>query len=142
MEALHAQGRTRLLGVSNISREQLVALCDAATVAPAVVQNRCYARTGWDREIRALCRDRGILYEGFSLLTANRRELADRRVAAIAARVDATLPQVVFRFALGVGMLPLTGTSDPAHMREDLRATTLQLSPADLQAIERIDRER
>ena len=52
MERLHRERRARLLGVSNISRDQLVTLCGSATVAPALVQNRCYARTGWDQEVR------------------------------------------------------------------------------------------
>ena len=77
MEELHGEGRARLLGVSNVSLAQLSTLCQEASVAPAFVQNRCYARTGWDRDVRALCRDRGIVYQGFSLLTANRRELAN-----------------------------------------------------------------
>src|SRR5205823_6336060 len=70
MEELKVEGRCKLVGASNMSAEQLVSLCDVAKVAPAIVQNRCYARTGWDREVRAICRERGIVYEGFSLLTA------------------------------------------------------------------------
>jgi diketogulonate reductase-like aldo/keto reductase len=140
MEALHDAGGVRLLGVSNIAAEQLVALCDDARVAPAVVQNRCYARTGWDREVRAICRERGILYEGFSLLTANGTELARPAVAAIARRLRATIPQVVFRFANAVGMVALTGTSSVEHMRVDLAATELELDPADVATIEGIAR--
>jgi diketogulonate reductase-like aldo/keto reductase len=140
MEELHDAGAARLLGVSNIAAEQLVALCDDARVAPAVVQNRCYARTGWDREVRAICRERGILYEGFSLLTANGTELARPAVAAIARRLRATVPQVVFRFANAVGMVALTGTSSVEHMRDDLAATELELDPADVATIEGIAR--
>ena len=47
-------------------------------------------------------------------------------------------PVVVFRFAQQVGMLPLTGTTDAAHMREDLAIGDFTLSPADLTRIERI----
>jgi diketogulonate reductase-like aldo/keto reductase len=112
MERLHRERRARLLGVSNISRDQLVRLCGSATVAPALVQNRCYARTGWDQEVRRVCRERGIVYQGFSLLTANQRELRGATAAAIARRLGATIPQVVFRFAFAVGMVALTGTSD------------------------------
>ena len=101
----------KLLGVSNISATQLATLCDEARVAPALVQNRCYARTGWDREVRSVCRDRGAVYEGFSLLTANARELARAEVTAVARRLGATVPQVVFRFANALGMIALTGTS-------------------------------
>src|SRR5579862_4348820 len=64
-------GRARLLGVSNVSlrhHEQMEAPC---ADAPAFVQNRCYARLGWDRSVRLFCRERKIVYQGFSLLTAN-----------------------------------------------------------------------
>jgi len=140
MEALHDSGGVQLLGVSNIARDQLVTLCDEARVAPAIVQNRCYARTGWDREVRAVCRERGILYEGFSLLTANQRELSAPVVSAIAARVHATIPQVVFRFAQAIGIVALTGTSNRTHMQEDLAAKEILLEPADVATIEQLDR--
>jgi diketogulonate reductase-like aldo/keto reductase len=122
MEESHRQGLVASLGVSNVSRAQLELLVARATVRPAVVQNRCYASAGWDREVRAVCREHGIVYQGFSLLTANRKELARPEVRAIAQRRGMTVAQVVFRFALDVGMLPLTGTTDPEHMKEDLAA--------------------
>ncbi len=138
MEALHGERGVRLLGVSNVSLEQLSALTAQAKVAPAFVQNRCYARTGWDGEVRAFCRAHAIVYQGFSLLTANRRELDGPVVKTIARRVGATVQQVVFRFARAVGMLPLTGTSDPKHMQEDLASEQVVLPAADLEAIERL----
>ena len=138
MERAHAAGQARLLGVSNVTPRQLEALCDLASVAPAFVQNRCYARAGWDRETRAVCRDRGVVYQGFSLLTANLHELRHPDLVAVAARLGATPAQVVFRFALAVGMLPLTGTSDPEHMREDLAAAALDLGPDEVARIERL----
>jgi diketogulonate reductase-like aldo/keto reductase len=138
MEELHRDGRARLIGVSNISPGQLRTLCDTATVAPELVQNRCYARDGWDREVRALCRELGILYQGFSLLTANVRELGGPKAAAIARRMGATIPQVVFAFARAAGMIALTGTTDRAHMDQDLAAADLVLDPADVAALERI----
>ncbi|MEZ4439888.1 MAG: aldo/keto reductase [Polyangiaceae bacterium] len=136
MEAEQKAGRTRLLGVSNISLPQLVALCDTADVAPAFVQNRCFARTGWDREVRAYCRDHDILYQGFSLLTANGRELNTPEVDAIAERHQRSLAQIVFRFAQQVGMLPLTGTSDPDHMRSDLAIDDFELDASELSTLE------
>jgi diketogulonate reductase-like aldo/keto reductase len=129
-------GRTRLLGVSNITRRQLEQMLAAGAEAPAFVQNRCFARQGWDREVRALCRDRDIVYQGFSLLTANRDVLRHPLVVDVAARNGATPAQMVFRFAHAVGMLPLTGTSDAAHMAQDLASRHLTLSPDEVRAIE------
>ncbi len=138
MERLHRERRARLLGVSNVSRDQLLALCGSATVAPAFVQNRCYARTGWDQEVREVCRERGIVYQGFSLLTANQRELRGPTAAAIARRLGATIPQVVFRFAFAVGMVALTGTSDRSHMQQDLAAVDLAVTESDVATLERL----
>jgi diketogulonate reductase-like aldo/keto reductase len=138
MEALVRAGRVRSIGLSNVSREQLAQGCRHATLKPAFVQNRCYARSGWDRALRDECRAQGVRYQGFSLLTANRSELSSPEVTRIAARVGASVPQLVFRFAQSIGMLALTGTSDPAHMAEDLAAGTLELRPDELHALEHI----
>jgi diketogulonate reductase-like aldo/keto reductase len=119
-EELQAEGRARLLGASNVTAEQLAALCDFAAAPPAFVQNRCFARLGWDREVRRVCRQCGVVYQGFSLLTANRAELASPEVRRIAARHGVSVAQTIFRFARQLGMICLTGTTDAAHMREDL----------------------
>jgi diketogulonate reductase-like aldo/keto reductase len=129
-------GRTRLLGVSNVSLRQLLQMAATGAEAPAFVQNRCFARLGWDRDVRAFCAERGIVYQGFSLLTANVDVLRHPLVGRIAARLQATLPQVVFRFARAVGMLPLTGTSDARHMQQDLASRDLSLSADEVQALE------
>jgi diketogulonate reductase-like aldo/keto reductase len=129
-------GRTRLLGVSNVSLRHLEQMAVAGAEAPAFVQNRCFARLGWDRDVRSVCRDHKMIYQGFSLLTANPEVLRHRLVAAIAARLRATPAQVVFRFAQAVGMLPLTGTSDPEHMKQDLASLALALSADEVRAIE------
>jgi diketogulonate reductase-like aldo/keto reductase len=125
-------GRTRLLGVSNVSLPHLLQMPEA----PAFVQNRCFARLGWDREVRSFCRERNIVYQGFSLLTANPEVFRHPLVSQIAAREKATPAQVVFRFARAIGILPLTGTSDPGHMRQDLASFELALSADGVKAIE------
>ena len=138
MEGLHAAGKTRFLGISNVGLDQLEALCARAAVPPTFVQNRCFAQTGWDREVRAFCRERSIVYQGFSLLTANLAELRHPAFARLVSRVERTPAQVVFRFALQVGMQPLTGTTDPAHMREDLGSYDFELSAEDVRLMEDI----
>lgn len=138
MEELHAAGRTAHLGISNVALDQLEELLAFASVHPSFVQNRCFARTRWDAEVRALCRANGIVYQGFSLLTANAAELRAAPFRELVARVGRTPAQVVFRFARQVGMLPLTGTTDPTHMAEDLAIDDFALSGEDVATIERI----
>jgi diketogulonate reductase-like aldo/keto reductase len=45
---------------------------------------------------------------------------------------------VIFRFALQLGMVCLTGTTDPGHMREDLAAGDFELSADEVATIEGI----
>jgi diketogulonate reductase-like aldo/keto reductase len=129
-------GRARLLGVSNISPGQLERMAATHDEIPAFVQNRCYARTGWDREVRLFCRERKIIYQGFSLLTANAEVLQHPFVGDVARRAQATPAQVAFAFARAVGMLPLTGTTNSEHMKQDLASRNLSLSADEVQAIE------
>jgi diketogulonate reductase-like aldo/keto reductase len=92
----------------------------------------------WDEEVRDICREHGIIYQGFSLLTANRDVLAEQEILAIAAREGVGPEQVIFRFALEIGMLPLTGTTNQQHMSEDLGAARITLSADEVQRIETI----
>ncbi len=140
MEAIATSGRAKQLGVSNVEADQLADLVTLAKVPIAFVQNRCYASEGWDADVRAVCRRNGIAYQGFSLLTANRRELQRPVVDEIAMRIGVPRETVVFRFAIQIGMIPLTGTSSPEHMRDDLRALEIELTEADVHAIETIAR--
>jgi diketogulonate reductase-like aldo/keto reductase len=138
IEQLYASGRAKIIGISNVTAEQLTLLCDRATHKPMVVQNRCYASLGWDQEVRGICRTHRIIYQGFSLLTANREVFGDPEVRAMAAKYGMGLAQLVFRFAMQIGMLPLTGTTNPQHMKEDLESDRFTIAPEDLQRIETI----
>lgn len=136
MEELAGEGKARLLGISNATAAQVEALVALAEIPPAFVQNRCYAERGWDAAVRAACARHGIAYQAFSLLTANRHALAHGAVQRLAERRGLSPAQLVFRFALELGMFPLTGTSDPAHMAADLAVYDLELSPAEVATIE------
>ena len=127
-----------MIGVSNITGTQLAQLCEQANVKPMVVQNRCFAAVGWDKAVREICQTNGIVYQGFSLLTANREVLGDPEIHAIATRINATVAQVTFRFAMLIGMLPLTGTTNQQHMKEDLQAGQFTLTDEEVQRIETI----
>jgi diketogulonate reductase-like aldo/keto reductase len=129
-------GRTRLLGVSNISLRQLEQMAAVHSMGPAFVQNRCYARLGWDRDVRLFCQERKITYQGFSLLTANPEVLHHPGVVGLAARSGATAPQIIFAFARSLGMLALTGTSSAEHMAQDLASSQLELPADAVKAIE------
>jgi diketogulonate reductase-like aldo/keto reductase len=103
-------------------------LCDSARVKPAVVQNRFYADTGFDRGIRAFCRQHGIIYQSFWTLSANPHLLTHRTVRELSARHGRTPAQILFRYLTQNDIVPLTGTRSETHMREDLAIFEFELT--------------
>jgi diketogulonate reductase-like aldo/keto reductase len=129
-------GCTKFLGVSNVSLRHLQQMEATRVELPKFVQNRCYARQGWDRSIREFCRHHKIIYQGFSLLTANQELVSHPVVEELAATVGATPAQVIFSFARAIGILPLTGTSNAEHMEQDLGSRDVDIPQAAIAALE------
>lgn len=131
-------GRIHLIGVSNVSLGHLEQMKAIGLELPAFVQNRCFARLGWDRDIRSFCGAHEITYQGFSLLTANQEVANHAPLVDVARRLSVTLPQLIFAFARALGIVPLTGTSSENHMKEDLASAGLALPAELVKAIESI----
>ncbi len=138
MEKLYIAGKTKYIGISNVNIMQLKLLVQEANIKPMVVQNRCYAELGWDKDVREFCRLHQIVYQGFSLLTANREVWRDTRIAKIARRVNKTPAQIIFRFANLIDITPLTGTTDKKHMQQALQIFDFDFSTEDMAEIEEI----
>jgi diketogulonate reductase-like aldo/keto reductase len=128
MESMVDSREVRQLGISNCYRlEELEVLFQSARYKPAVVQNRFYADTGYDRDLRAFCRQHGIIYQCFWTLTANPQVLAHRAVRELASKHRRTPAQILFRYLTQNDIVPLTGTRSEIHMREDLAIFDFEL---------------
>ena len=137
LETLVDARGVRQLGISNCYRtEQLEALYDSARFKPAVVQNRFYAESGYDREIRSFCRRHGIIYQSFWTLTANPQVLAHRGVRELASKYGRTPAQILFRYLTQNDVVPLTGTRSETHMREDLAIFEFELADFELKVLD------
>ena len=120
-----------LLGISNVRIDQLTALLNGVRIRPTFVQNRCFAADRWDEDVRTLCHAENIVYQGFSLLSGNRNLLQTPYVQGIAKRHGKTAEQVIYRFAIQLGIVPLAGTTNGTHMREALDVLAFTLTEQD-----------
>jgi len=137
MEELVEQGGVRQLGLSNCyERSRLETIYKRARIKPALLQNRFYAKTGHDREIRAFCRENGMLYQSFWTLTANADVLSRPALVEMAESHQRTPAQVFFRFLTQRDIVCLTGTSSPEHMAQDLAIFDFRLSPEECDMID------
>ena len=138
-ESLVDAGGARQLGISNCyTPRDLERLCHDSRIKPAVVQNRFYAETGYDRAIRAICARQGIVYQSFWTLTANPHVLAHAAVGALASIHQRTPAQILFRYLTQTGVVPLTGTRSETHMREDLSIFEFELTDAERRAMDKV----
>ena len=115
--------KIRALGISNTSLPILEAVYEAAKVKPSAVQNRFHGQTGWDVDLRKFCRQHEIMYESFWTLTGNRRMLEVARPIKELSQLAGVSKEVALYclvIELG-GTAPLNGTTNTAHMKQDLR---------------------
>lgn len=136
METAHAAGKVRQLGISNCYEPALFErLCKESTTKPAVLQNRFYRESGYDRELRRFCIDRQVVYQSFWTLSANGHLLRSGPVQNAAAAHGWTPAQVLYRALTQTGVVPLIGTTSQQHMREDLAIFDDRLGDDEVQAI-------
>ena len=126
-------------GISNCYElAELQELYRAARIKPSVLQNRFYADTAYDREVRAFCRQQGIVYQSFWTLTANPRVLAHAAIAALASVHGRTPAQILFRYLTQAGVVPLIGTRSEVHMRADLSIFEFELTAEERGAVDAV----
>lgn len=136
METIVEEGGARQLGISNCySVTYLEHLWSTVRIKPVVVQNRFYAATGYDADIRSFCAEHGMVYQSFWTLTANAELLASPELHAPAKRLGRTPAQILFRYLTHEGVVPLTGTQSEEHMREDLAIFEFELRRDEREAI-------
>lgn len=138
MERIFHSGGAKQLGISNCyDSRQLDQLYRDAEIKPAVIQNRFYAETGYDRTIRDFCHKHRIIYQSFWTLTANPHVLTHPILQTLAMKYQcSSSAQIFFRYLSQIGIVPLTGTTSERHMREDLAIFDFELASDECDAIE------
>jgi len=136
MEVIYHSGGARQLGISNCyDLELLQKLYRESGVKPSVVQNRFYAESGYDIELREWCDEVGILYQSFWSLTANPHILKSREFFALTQEYNVTEAQILYRYLNHVGITPLIGSTSQQHINEDLGVFSFELKPSEIVAI-------
>mmetsp|Transcript_18450 Transcript_18450/g.39642 ORF Transcript_18450/g.39642 Transcript_18450/m.39642 type:complete len:304 (+) Transcript_18450:62-973(+) len=139
-EKLLADGKVKQLGISNCyDAQELSRIIKDSKTKPAVVQNRFYDKTGYDKDVRALCREHNIIYQSFWTLTANPNILQSQAMKKIVKSRGWTPAQAFYRFVMQLGIVPLNGTTSQDHMREDLQVLSFpELDSLDFQSLKDI----
>jgi len=141
METIQKSGGARQLGISNCYDLGLLKQLHAEAInKPAVVQNRFYADTGYDAELREWCSQQGIFYQSFWTLTANPHLLSSPTINKLAKQKERTSAQIFLRALTESGVTPLTGTCSQQHMQENLSIFEFDLTPDEIKEVNQLFR--
>lgn len=124
------EGLTRDIGVSNYTIEQIEELVYRTGELPVVNQVE-WSPFGHSPRMLDFCHDNGIVIQAWSPLTRASR-LNDDKLAAMAARYGRTPAQLLLRWNLQLGVVPLPKANHSHHMRENLRVFDFEIAPQDM----------
>jgi 2,5-diketo-D-gluconate reductase A len=133
------EGLAREVGVSNYRIDQIDELVRATGETPAVNQIE-WSPFGWSPEVLEESRERGIVIQGWSPLTRTKR-LADQTVSEIADAHGVTAAQVLLRWSLQLGSVPLPKATGMGHQAENLGAFELELADEEMDRLGQLNEE-
>ena len=124
------------LGISNCyDLDILIYIYSNAKIKPSIVQNRFYAQSGYDKEIRAFCNENSIKYQSFWSLTANPHILTSEILQTLSQKYQRGVAEIFYRFLIHINITPLNGTTSTKHMIEDLKISQFELTNDEINSI-------
>lgn len=120
------QGLTKDIGVSNYSIEKIESLIDDSDEVPTVNQIE-WTPFGRSQDMLDYCNEQGILIQAYSPVTRGDR-LDDDRLGKIAAEYGKTPAQILIRWNLQTGVVPLVKANDPTHLKENLQVFDFKIT--------------
>ena len=139
LERLHEEGRVRAIGVCNCLKTHLNVLFDACKVPPMVNQIEYhFGFTDRDQmEAVAFSQANGIVVEGWAPLCRG-NAFGHPVLAAVAQKHGKTEAQVLVRFCLEHGVLPLPKSATPSRIIENADVFSFSLDAEDLAALDAV----
>lgn len=131
---LAKDGRARSIGVSNFTVPHLEEIIAATSVVPVVNQVELHPFLRQDPVVE-FCRAHAIRVEAYSPL-ARARRLNDPTLGAIARRCGRTPAQVMLRWSVQHGYIPIPKSIRPERIRENASIFDFELSAADMEAVD------
>jgi diketogulonate reductase-like aldo/keto reductase len=136
---LREQGLVRSIGVSNFTAEHLDRIIEETGVTPSVNQIEVHPLFPQD-EMRRANEERGIITESWSPLGKRQAPLSERAVQAAAEAHGVTPGQVILRWQVQRGNLPIPKSATPSRQRENLDVFGFELEDGEMEAITALGR--
>lgn len=141
LEELQKQGLALSIGVSNFMVKHLKELLDASGVVPAVNQIELHPFNYKQRqEVVEFCREHDIVVEAYSPL-AQATKLDNPVIAAVAGQVDKAPTQVMLRWAIQKGTIPLPKSATPEHIEANFNVFDFELKDTQMAELDSLNED-
>ncbi len=136
LEEIYASGQAKAIGVSNFTVAHLEELLQQANIVPAVNQVEFHPFLYKEQvELLEYCKAKGIVVEAYSPL-AHGKKTDDIVLPPIVKKHGKSSAQVILRWCLQHGTVPLPKSTSPDHIRQNLEIFDFELSDSDMHAID------
>ena len=133
------EGLIHDIGVSNYSIMQMEALIDKSGIIPAVNQIE-WSPFGFSDEMMKYCAEQKIIIQAYSPLTHGKR-LDDDRLEEVAVKYGKNTAQLLIRWNLQTGTVPLAKANDIEHLEEDLDVFDFEITPEDIRVLNNLNEQ-
>lgn len=130
MEKIYQSGKAKAIGISNYDAGDIEKVLDYCTVVPAVNQIK-FSPFDYEKETLEYCKAHDIVVEAYSPLTRG-SNLGDATIGEIAKKYNKTPAQIMLRWCIEHGTVPLPKSSNPERMRENMQIFDFELSSEDI----------
>ena len=137
LEEIHAAGKAKSIGVSNYTIKHLEHLLKDCKIKPAVNQVELHVFLQ-QPELVEFCKQHGIVVEAYSPL-AHGHGLDDPVLTEIAKKHGKTTAQIMLRWCIEVGTVPLPKSVTPERIKQNFEITDFTLDAADMAKIKELE---
>ena len=138
LERVYEEGLARAIGVSNFSIGDIEKLHGYARILPMANQVE-FNPASHDLKLVEYCKEKNIVVEAYSPLSRGKLT-SSPTVAAIAKQYGKTPAQVLIRWALQHGTIPLPKSSNKERIIENTNIFDFSLDPADMDRLNTLSR--
>lgn len=139
MEKLYNDGRVKAIGVCNFDTDHLQRLLDECEVTPVVNQIECHPFLA-QNDVKAFCKENGILVEAWSPLMQGGEVLKEEAIQSIASKHNKTAAQVIIRWHLQNDTIVIPKSVTPSRIEENFNVFDFTLDKEDMERIHELDR--
>ena len=138
LEALYTDGRIKAAGVSNYTVKHLKDLAEHSTLIPAVNQVEFHPFIFQQQaDLLKYCQDKGIQLIGHSPINRVSNETS-KAVNELAKQYDKSPQQLVLRWCIQHGVLPLARSFEPDHIKSNLAVDDFEITPSDMDTLDNL----